>query len=366
MFNIAKLPKDSDENISKLSRYVVKMVGFELGNLNRPCNKLKFVIYWKDLVYLTGLTPKELDIFISEFPDKPIYKYRPFVDKYNLLIVECIFYFIKMKNYDMAKNFYYLLAIKYYSNIVSKFFPKYCYPQIWRLALDRLSFKHLFKQKDGIGNAILYLVDEEFNKKIEAVSKNKIDDEFNFIFQTCMSLRHRIAQSFKPLAQICYKMIEDEGMTAGESNDDLTDTQEDDTNVLNIIDKVTFNICVYSQKDIKLIKIACKKSGLKQELGNMIVNEISKPDRRENIHLIYLLLNKIVSLKLIGNEKERLALVRKVNANVNVHTYKVKDFIKNFILTLSTDYTLKTIDPNQLVIFLTHYLTLYYTIRYNK
>jgi len=358
MFEHITIPKNSKTEISKLSRYMVKLVGNELGNINKACYKPKFVHYWRDMLYLTGFDMESIVDFSKSFPNTGAFKSKIFNDKYNLLILMCIVYFLRTKDYNNAKLFFYLLAIKNYSNIAHKHFSKFCSPELWRLAYDRLSNKHLYKVHNGIGNSIIYLSKVEFEKKKDELEKKRISDSDMYLFSIVQNLRHRLSQSFKAFATIYYTLANDEGMRAQSSGDEY-EKETSDSDIITIIDNITVSMCAYKQIDPNNIYKAVKFSGLQREIATDVVDEFSKPKYREDIRLILIIMNKIVPLLDTCTERRRVQLIRKVNSNLKVGGYQIKDFIEQFLYKLEMDYSLKTIDKLQLIMFFCHYVTLY-------
>ena len=100
-------------------------------------------------------------------------------------------------------------------------------------------------------------------------------------------------------------------------------------------------------------------SGIRKSIAESIISELSKPAYQEDLRFIIILINRYMDLKLICKEKVRNKLVRRINSNVKVSSYFLKDLIKKFIYTLNLHHSIKTIDTTQLVIFFSHYLTIY-------
>jgi len=359
MFNTIKIPKSSKKDINKLVKYVTKLVGNELGNISKACYMTKFIHYWRDILYLTGFKQDDINAFTKSYPKTSAFtKSQIFRDKYNQLILMCIIHFLNTKQYNNAKLFYYLLAIKNYSNLVHKHFSKFCSPELWRIAIDRVSNKHLFKVHNGIGNAILYLVGAEFDKKRKQFKKGVPDDDQPmYLFNLVMIMRHRISQSFKAFAQIYYKLADD-GVRGGSMGDEY-EQETTEIDIFTHVDKVTLSMAAYKQVDTRNIAKAVRFSGLQKEISTDIVTEFSKPQYREQIKFIYIIMNKIIPLMNICTERQRVRLIRKVNQNVKIGGYQSRDYIEKFLYSLDMDYSLKTIDKLQLIIFFCHYITLY-------
>ena len=359
MFNDLQLPKNSPSEIRKLISHITRTLSRELSSVTKPCYYLKISKYWRDVVYLTGVDKKIIDDFKSKIPSE--YKSRKILTSdATILILYGLVYFLNKKQYENAKLFYLLLSLKFYGSLVHKYFKNYCNPEIWNIALDRVSPKHNFHTKGGIANTIIYLSDAEFEKykkKFISLKRKKNDDaEWEYLDKLVSAIRTRINQSLRSFAGVYYKLQQDEKFTArGEQED-----EESQDSVGKVPDRISVSITTHGQINKKSLGQAVSKSGIRVNVGIYIVKQLSVVSNREKIRFILLLMNKIISLNDICNERRRNLLVRRITSGTMVQKYSPKKIILDLVKHNDKDYITDTIDKNQIVSFVSHYLT-YYT-----
>jgi len=358
MFESVNLPRSSNEDIEKLRKFVSFFVGDELSKTSIPCYYIKTIRKWEDLLKLTGLDETSLREFKNTVIPQKLRTAKIISDKQTLLILYCIAYFFRTKQYDLVKLFFQLLAVRFHANRVHTHMVRHCNPEVWNLALDNLSNKHLYKIKGGIGSALLYLSDMEFQRKKAKLLKNKSINEGMFLVDIIYHLRHRIQQSFRSFANLYFKIIEEEKIGFTKLPEEEVENIEVKSTQI-IADKVSALICTYEQKDQRALLKSVEFSGLKKDVAFSIVNEFSVSDYLNQIRFIIILLNRVIELKNICIEKKRLSLIRKVEKNVKIGNYVIKDEILKLLYSLTIGHELKRLNKSQLVIFLCNYLTLF-------
>jgi len=339
---------------TEIYRYLSRVVGNELSKLTKSCYKPSFVLYHADLKKMTGIT----DDVIKEFRSKIDKKYRNgfqiFNDKYTLLIVIYMLRCAKEKRWELVKVLYMLLAIKFQSSLVYRAFPKYCNEEVWNIALDRVSARHLYRTEGGISNAVVYLTNVEFKKNKKILSKPVMTDD-ELVQGIVMSLRHRLAQSMRSFT-IVYYNIEKDYKKGGV----IDDEEKEESGARLIAEKITMIMCIYNTIDKTALRKSIVDSGIRKDLGISIITHISDPEHKEDVKFIILLLNRLYPL--VDNmciETRRNKVVRKVLQGGKVRDYVVKDEIVKMLMTLENKHQLKTVPEKQLVLFFTNYLTLY-------
>jgi hypothetical protein len=358
MFNTVNLPNSSVEDIEKLRKFVSFFIGDELSKTSIPCHYIKTIRKWEDLLKLTGLNDNVLKEFKNSIIPKKLRTAKIITDKQTLLILYCIAYFFKIRKFDLVKLFFQLLAVKFYANRVHAHMSRHCNPEVWNLAMDNLSSKHLYKNKGGIGAAILYLAETEFRKKRDIFLKTKDLNEGMFLVNIIYHLRHRIQQSFRSFANLYFKIIEEDKVTFSKiPEDELENIQTKSSQIIS--DKISALICTYSQIDQYALGKSVGLSGLKQEIALSILSQISSPENLTQVRFIIILIDRILELKKVCLEKKRQYLVRKVEKGIKIGNYIVKNEILNLLYSLEIAHELKKLNKSQLVIFLTNYLTLF-------
>jgi len=368
-----KIIKNNISDRMRVVRFISTVIGRELFNITRGCYYLKNVKYDKELENVTGVNDIIIKQFKKSMPEEFLYispegkKGRAILtDKRNLGIIYNLISYLKNKDYEMALLFSNYLALRFYGNVIHLYMKEYCNAQIWALAMDKISPRHVFKIKSGISNSLIYFSEEEFKKlKLKFIELNKKLDQkseaqiWDVINKYVYALRHRINQSFKAFANIYHDLIKDENIivkvdTEEEEGGEQSEIQD------SYIDKITNSICTYREVDKTSLSEAIKKSGIRGELGIYIINKISDVNIHEDIKFIIMLLNKIIPLKSICQEKNKNFLIRKIILNSNImNKYFIKNIILDLIKRVDDNYYLTTINESQLVVFFANYIVLY-------
>jgi len=335
---------------SDVYKLITKIVGNELSNMTKACYYPKLVIYLEDIQNSLGIT----EDMIKEFRNSLDPKYKVFdiyKDKYTIILMLAILYFARTKKHEISKTFFHFLSIKFYSNIIHKHLKSFCNEDLWIVTLDRLSSKHLFKNKGGIAPAISYIANFDFDKNKNKLSKNKVGN--NELTLIIYGLRQKIAQSTRSFAQLYYKLYE-EGKTTKQSKDsDISGSQL-------IADKISMTMCVFGQLDKEALTKSIMESRLRKELVTSIISELSTTEYKDKIKFIIILMSRLIDLKSVCVEKNRNKLMRKINTSIKIGgKYNLKSEILEMLYSLELGYQLKNIYENQLIMFFGSYLTNY-------
>lgn len=332
----------------KIHRKVSTIVGSELSNLGKVCYYPKMVRYFEDLISELQLTNEDIKRFKETNIGKRYSSFSILNDKQTLMLVIAIIYFARRKQLDVSELFFLFLAVKLHSNLMHKHF-KFCQPDAYAMALERISHKHLYKVKGGIPSAIKYVSDTEFKKYRIVLGSNRLTDDS--IVKMVYALRTRLSQSIKSFAETYYKITEEGG--GHTTSEDVEDKLE------RIADKIAMTMCTYGQVDKGAVSSAILKSGIRKELGLTIASEMSDPDYKDSIRFIIILIHRLSSIKNICSESKRLLIVRKIESGQKVGNYAIRERILELINGLPSAYSLKTTHKSQVVMFVSHYLTLY-------
>lgn len=355
MLEKIKISKSSSSEENKLIRYVTKRVGLELSSITKPCYYLKITKFWKDISYLTGIEKTEIREFKKKVPGK-YHVRKVLINDSTILVLHSFVHFLNQKKYESSKLMFYLLALKFYGNLTHRYFETFCNPELWNLSLEKLSTKHLFVKKGGISNAIIYLSDVEFEKSLDKIKKlRNEDDEWDFLNDLVYSLRTRINQSMRSFANIYYELQKDKTLVVKSEPED----EEQQGDLSQLIDKVSISISTHEEIDKSSLVKSIDKSGLRTEIGVYIVKKISYVSAREDIRFILILMDRIVPLKELRVERKRNLLIRKILSKIKIQKYYIYSLMLDLIDKVDDEYVTKTIDKNQLVVFISNYLTLY-------
>ena len=337
------------ENENKYKRSISVIIGKELSSITKPCYFPKINRYQNEISKLTEYDMAYHINFKKALPKK-IQKFGIINEKYTAQLLLMFMYYLQNKgSSDTAKLTNTLLAIKFYSSILHRMVPKYCDNDSWNVSLDRISPKHQFKVKNGIPSAITYTADAVYRRYERKLNKNDIDthDIIRYVYE----LRHRLAQSTKSWAEAYYRAIE--------SKNKNSDEEKEKEDVQVAIDKIAMSICTYGQISKTALNAASMKSGLKREYGASIVSEISSVENRNKIRFIMILISRLDKIKNMCKETKRNVVVRKTVSGVKIGKYKINNQILELIFSLESGTRYKSLKKEQLIIFLTHYITLF-------
>lgn len=338
-------PKDD----VKVYNYISKIVGTESSEIAKPCYLPKLVKYYSDIQKITGVDDKTISKFKSGISSK-YSTINIYQEKYTLMLVISILHYMEKKKYEIAKMFFRLLAIKFYSSQLHKHFKKFCNSDIWIVSLDRLSQKHLFVSKKGIPSAIFYICDFDFEKyKSKLSSRNLTDRDLIIVIY---GLRTKVAQSTRSFAEMYYSVYKNRTADKGLS-DEAAGSQL-------VADKISMTMCTYGQIDKDALKDAILKSRIRKDLAIAIISQMSVPEYKDKIRFIIILISRLGELKKVCIEETRNKLIRKINSKSKVvGKYSVREEIKSLLYSLESGYQLKTIYDAQIVLFFACYISSY-------
>lgn len=353
-FKEIRLPKNSSPEKSRLITFLKKYIGREFSNISRPCYYLKMVRTWRDIVYLTGIDKTIIKEFKKGIPHK--YKSRHILyDDATMLLLYAIISSFNQKENENARLLFYMLSLKFYGSLIHRYFKSFCNPEIWNIALDRLSTKHIFRKLNGIANAIIYLSDNECKKYKERFQKiENTEDGWDFCNSLVYSLRTRINQSVKSFANKYYKLSQDEKLKVKAQGE-----EEDIEQTPSVADRISIKISTYSQINKQAIIYASEKSGARIDLSTYIIEQMSQVSTREKLRFILTLMNRVVPLDQICNNRSKNNLIRKVSVGAKIGRYVIRDKIIEMLEEVDKDYIIKTSNKKQVVSFFLHYITFY-------
>jgi len=340
--------KIEPRNDSEVYRYVSKIGGMEISEVTRPCYVPKLIKYYSDLQKYTGITDDIIKTFKSGI-SKQYIKFNIYNEKYTILLIIAVLYYMRKKKIEIAKTFFKLLSLKFYSSRLHIHFSKFCSEDLWVLSLDKLSPKHLFKSQKGISNAIFYVSDFDFEKNKKKLSSPNLKDRD--LIMIVYGLRTKIAQSMRSFAEIYYKSYENRAIASKAGVDEFAGTQL-------TADKISMTICTFGQIDKMALKEAIIKSRIRKDLAISIISQMSMAEYKDKIRFIIILISRLGDLKSVCIEEKRSRLIRRMNSKIKIAgKYSAREEIKNLMYSLESGYQLKTIYDSQLIMFFGHYLT---------
>lgn len=339
---------EQEKNVHK---YLANIIGKELAGISTSCYMPKFVKYKQDLEHRSNINRTKIKEFKKQF-EATYSKFVVFNDETTMILIMLTLYFARKNRMETSKFAYLLLSIKFYSSLLHISFPKFCSDRLWLLALSSISPKHLFREKNGIANALIYLVNEVYKKNFIKIQSSDITD-FEIV-RLVFEIRGRLSQSIKSFAEVYYALQKN-------SNKEVFGKDKIDADQgLNILaEKVSMSICTYEQIDSKSLELAISKSGIRREIAESLIEELSNVDYMEQIKFIIILMGKISQIKYICKESGRLALIRRIDNGSPVGKYIVREEMLNMFYSTEMGFRLKGMNKSQLIIFFSHYLTKY-------
>lgn len=340
------------ENIAKTNKILSRMIGFELSKLSEPCYLPKIVKYWEDLKHLTGITENDIKLFYKGFANAYIGQFKVISNNFSSLLIISILYYSRKKEYETVRLLYYMLTIRFYSNLVHRNF-KYCKPEVWDQSLETMSQKHLFKVKNGLSPALVYLSDVEVNRHYPRLSNENLSEKELLVL--IYSLRHRISQSIRSFTTKYYEIEKQKTGSLG-----TTEGDEELDNIILVADKISSSICTYNQVDKVALMKSISLSNIPKDIGIHLIENLSSVEYKDNVKFLITLMNRIVPIKEWCFDSKRSTLVRKIlNDKVKIKNYSIKKITQELGEELDTIGNSRSINKNQVISFILFYVSTY-------
>jgi hypothetical protein len=343
------LPKANLSTAS--SKHLTLILGTELSNLSGSCYKSQFKKLYNGMCDKFDITDSDIKLFLKKSFSKKTCQYKLLQDKFTLLLLIIILNAAKSNNIKLFQLTSILLAIKFHASRMY-IALKYCNDDAFREALDQLSYKHLYKQKRGIPNAISHIGNTESKKYFSLMKSNNLtdDDLVKFVY----AMRTRIAQSLKSFCRKYYKIVEDYN-----KGDQTT------ADVKMILHKLASDMCSYGMVDMKVAKVSASLAKIDLNLGTKILHKIANGEHFNQLFFIINLMHKSIPFnKIKTNEQDRIVLIKRILNGTKVGTYSIKGEIEKLIESANVDYIDLAAYSGPYVNFLCQYITLIYKYKY--
>lgn len=343
--------KSSPVELRSLQNFVTRVNGFELSKLHTPCYKPVMIKYTKDLKILMGLENYDLNIFFDAIIDEQYRKaFKMLKSEITMILFIGIIYYSRLKKYDIVESLYILLTIRFYANRVNQMWPKYCKEDIWDIALKNLSQKHLYKVRNGISSAVLYIAAHEFNKNKNLLASKSVT--YQITLKMVYMLRHRVNQSVRSFANRFHDIEEE-----AKQQNEIKDKTKENINVGLIANQISDKICTYSQIDVQSFNEAVTRSRIRKDLALPIIQGLSRIEYRDNIKFIILLMSKIINFSDICIKHQYLTKSI-VSNRIKINNYSIKDQILEIVDSLML-LQIKSMNKDQITILVSTYIGYY-------
>lgn len=296
------LLQKSNVNHENLKRYIIKKIAFDLSNLSEPCYMPKIKKDTSEFFYYTGLTVKDINDFTNRYykniANAP-WKIVKNIEANLLLFI--MYYFLNTNDLAAYSSTMKYLSIRYYTNMMSRLFPKVCRPDAFKYSLEKIPRIHLFSREGSISNALVFISNEQEKKYTSSIKNaNPIQcKDFLIIFRT------RIAQSCKSFAETYYKGLEAGSLYKTQEEKFENEEGDEELKVSSLEKNIKFSediakrICVYKQIDHSLLNKCQIDSKIQKSVAYVILTEFSNIKYLDQIKIIInLFIKKLIENKI--------------------------------------------------------------------
>jgi hypothetical protein len=269
-----------------LRRFIESNVGNELSKMAQDCYYPRVAPLFKELMMRTNTNEKML----KEYSRRryPQYKFKLLHDDYTTLLILITQYFINEKKDEIGARWTYnLFAIRYYSNIMHKYIKVGCNPDYWRYAMEHISHSHLFRTKKTVGNSVLYLSQQVYQRH----HKDMVDDDAEGIMKMILYLRSRINQSSRSFFVHYYKASSEKKKLSTTSDDKEAYARETfEQNIKKFSDRISKDLCVYGKVNKKAATDAQRLTRFNKTLAVRYTQALNNVKYVEQVETIYMLM----------------------------------------------------------------------------
>jgi hypothetical protein len=269
------------DNKNTLKVFLLRATTNELSQMTSPCYYPKIHRYYYELLNLCKLSEKELKTFIKEtyFPTKA----KDFLlvnDPYTNLILIATNFFLNQKDLISAHTCLIFLNLKFYTSTMS-INIKYCNPNVFLAALERIPKTHLYRREKTIGNCLMYLSRQIMLRYKKEIQEWNIESLIAMIQET----RHRISQSTKSFAKSYYHISKEKGgfLTTSEDEEEGQFGKISLEKGKKLIDDIVTDITVYRLIDKKALTDAKTITKVNIETAINITKSLNNVKFSENI-----------------------------------------------------------------------------------
>jgi len=342
-----------------LHKFILDTTGRELAGLSEDCYYPKVSNIYKDLLHLCNANEDDLITYSKNKFKNP--KWRLLHDPYTVLLVLIMQEFLSKNDQPAALSAMNLLSLRFYANRMYKYI-RYCNPEYFRGALNKLSYNHIFNTKKTIGSSILHFSSSIFNIYKNDIKKNNT----NRIIEMIYALRTRVAQSARSFAEKYYEIHKTGIGGVSKEKEDYQD-QSQEKKIREIASKLSKDICVFNNIDELSKKEAVDLSKIGREYGRLYVEALSKPKYAERVETAYVLFlkefiksQKLSKLDFILASKAAMSVkiskkpiyYKKIIANIHDSIIKEHNLTKTF-----NNWSIQTQAASRS--FISYYLILY-------
>lgn len=258
-----------DINRDRLRSILARISREELLNLSEPCYVPLCEQYYKELVHVCGIDEHFLQDFAEvTWKGRPEKKEPQVSDHITLFIIWLMWYSLTQNEPEMFQSALLNYMIRQYEIQFKKRF-KFCKPEVFNDALDRLSSRHLFKREETIPGAVSYLAKAIGQKYIEGIRRWDLDKISKFINRS----REAVKQSLWSFAKKYYEINDNPKTEEPPPGQESTVPPFDEKDQRAF--EVTNAICVKGEIDQEALKYAEKLTKIKMSTARLLLKELS-------------------------------------------------------------------------------------------
>lgn len=331
--------KKAKFNDVKLKRLAHKITANELSKLSAPCYYPSPKKYYFQFLDACGLTDKDLKEFVKRFYKGTKWAgFQLHKDPQSNLYIIIMHYLLSKRDkltYISMMNFY---LIRVYSSRI-RIQIKFCNPNYFRLALEKIPKVHLFAREKTIAAALYFLSKELIVRYTNKIEKAEIDGLGKFIQEA----RHRVAQSIKSFAETYYQIAEEGGGIKTTKDYDENENQRPiELQVIErgekIITDIVKKMIVYKEVDKKAIESARHITKIKTSLAVNISYKLINPKYGDNITTILkLFVKELKSVKDLCGKSHEATVKRLLSLKRTVSTIYFKQQVEILLLKVLAD-----------------------------
>lgn len=312
----------------KLHRLMVDKVANELQFLSNDCYYPRVADIYKELLIQTQTNEAAIQEWAKDrYTLQPWMKKSPLLhDPKTSLLLLIIQNFLENNDISGATAAINLLSLRFYTGLMHRFFKKYCNPDYFRSALNRVSHNHLFSQKQTIGNALLHLANEILKRYKSGLAEGDVQSAV----ETILKLRGRISQSLRSFANKYFEVAQGEEVTRIE-DEESPEKQTIEKKLRLTANRISKEVTIYGLIDHDARKTAQQLTRQNQKLAIEYVKTLSNTKYAQPLELAIFLFLKYVKEK---NAKSKIDFLNMSKDLMAIKVSKKPVFYKKTLIQI--------------------------------
>jgi len=309
-----------------LHQFILNKVGQELSRVSEVCYYPRVADVYRELIHMTRSNESDLKNYGKKnFPPPLSHVVR---DPYTILLILIARDFAERGDDAAALSTINLLSLRYYSNLMHKFI-KFCNPDYFRTALEKLSHNHLFVTKQTIGQSILYLAQQVYKKYKDGL----IAGDSHKIFRLIIDLRNRFNQSIKSFAKHYYNASENKDVTRL-TNEDMPEKENQRRKIERAASGMARDVTVYGNVDLDAAREAQRLTNFNRKLSMQYAKGLSSTQYTNELELL-----TVIFLSSIQPEATKFQYIQHAQKLMAIKQTKRPVYFKKVLIDIHTKIT---------------------------